>query len=82
MPGLLESMAYMDMNLNEYRCKCGRLLFKGALLACRLEIKCKRCGEIKTIVCGDINPDSYAISAGIGLGVLNDGGNEGVIKKG
>lgn len=36
--------------LNEYRCKCGRLLFKGALLTCKLEIKCKRCGGIKTII--------------------------------
>ncbi|MDD5750617.1 MAG: Com family DNA-binding transcriptional regulator [Candidatus Pacebacteria bacterium] len=32
--------------LNDYRCKCGRLLFKGVLLNCRLEIKCKRCGKI------------------------------------
>lgn len=37
-------------SLNEYRCKCGRLLFKGALLTCKLEIKCKRCGGIKTII--------------------------------
>lgn len=32
--------------LNEYRCECGRLLFKGVLLNCNLEIKCKKCGKI------------------------------------
>jgi len=37
--------------LNDYRCDCGRLLFKGALSECRLEIKCKKCGAIKTIAC-------------------------------
>jgi PAS domain S-box-containing protein len=36
--------------LNEYRCDCGRLLFKGVLLRCKVEIKCKRCGKIKSIV--------------------------------
>ena len=39
--------------LNEFRCKCGRLLFKGVLLTCKLEIKCKRCGGIKTIICSN-----------------------------
>ncbi len=28
---------------NEWRCECGRLLFKGALLAGLLEVKCPRC---------------------------------------
>ncbi len=32
-------------NLKEYRCACGKLLFKGANLNCRIEIKCKRCGQ-------------------------------------
>jgi len=36
-------------NLNEYRCDCGKLLFKGNLKSCTVEIKCRRCGEIKTI---------------------------------
>jgi|WetSurMetagenome_2_1015567.scaffolds.fasta_scaffold147254_1 phage FluMu protein Com len=34
--------------LNEYRCQCGKLLFKGVLLTCILEIKCKRCSKIST----------------------------------
>jgi len=38
--------------LNEYRCDCGRLLFKGELLKCLVEIKCKKCGKIKTITYG------------------------------
>jgi PAS domain S-box-containing protein len=32
---------------NEYRCDCGKLLFKGLLLDSKLEIKCKRCHKIK-----------------------------------
>jgi len=44
---------------------------------CRLEIKCKRCGEIRTIVCGN----NYAVSAGLGLGILKDSENNGVIIK-
>ena len=38
-----------QFNLSEYRCDCGKLLFKGDLKDCRVEIKCRRCGEIKTI---------------------------------
>ena len=39
---------FMDNNfLNEYRCNCGKLLFKGDLKKCRVEIKCKRCSQIK-----------------------------------
>jgi phage FluMu protein Com len=34
--------------LSEYRCQCGKLLFKGFLLTCILEIKCRRCGKIST----------------------------------
>lgn len=29
--------------MHEYRCACKKLLFKGYLLSCRVEIKCKRC---------------------------------------
>ncbi len=32
--------------LIDYRCKCGKLLFKGFLLIGVIEIKCKRCGQI------------------------------------
>ena len=39
--------------LNEQRCKCGKLLFKGILFDGILEIKCKRCDQINTM--GDIN---------------------------
>ena len=42
--------------LNEYRCNnCGKLLFKGELKDCTIEIKCKRCGEIKVFSCNSIN---------------------------
>lgn len=36
-------------NLPEYRCTCGKLLFKGVLLFSTIEIKCKRCGEVRRI---------------------------------
>jgi phage FluMu protein Com len=36
-------------NLKEYRCSCNKLLFKGVLIDCKIEIKCRRCGGIKTI---------------------------------
>lgn len=32
--------------LNEYRCSCGRLLFKGLLFQCVIEVKCKRCASL------------------------------------
>ncbi len=30
----------------EYRCSCGRLLFKGLVLSGHVEVKCKRCSEV------------------------------------
>ena len=35
--------------LSEYRCTCGKLLFKGALLFSTVEIKCKRCAVVRRI---------------------------------
>jgi len=35
--------------LNEHRCTCGKLLFKGVFFDGALEIKCLRCGEINKI---------------------------------
>lgn len=37
-----------SLNLAEYRCTCGKLLFKGLLYQCVIEVKCRRCGEITT----------------------------------
>jgi phage FluMu protein Com len=43
--------------LQEYRCKCGKLLFKGSPKNRRadfqIEIKCRKCGEIKLIDFGN-----------------------------
>ena len=43
----------MDIFLQEYRCKCGKLLFKGNFedfkTGCKIEIKCRKCGEVKLI---------------------------------
>lgn len=38
-----------QLNLNEYRCSCNKLLFKAILKDCKIEIKCRRCGGLKTI---------------------------------
>lgn len=35
--------------LNEYRCHCGKLLFKGIFFDGTLEIKCKKCGTISKV---------------------------------
>lgn len=35
--------------LKEYRCPCGKLLFKGLILVSVIEIKCKRCGATRLI---------------------------------
>lgn len=51
-------------HLIEYRCACGKLLFKGLLLISMIEIKCKRCGEtrlIHEINDGLIGPSSFGI---------------------
>lgn len=32
--------------LKEYRCNCGKLLFKGLLVISVVEVKCKRCGNM------------------------------------
>jgi len=32
--------------LKEYRCDCGKLLFKGLLGSAVIEIKCRRCGKV------------------------------------
>ncbi len=33
-------------SLKEYRCTCGKLLFKGHIVLSVIEIKCKRCGTV------------------------------------
>lgn len=33
--------------LTEYRCACGKLLFKGSLFLSVVETKCKRCGSVR-----------------------------------
>lgn len=34
--------------LHEYRCDCGKLLFKSPYFFGKIEVKCRRCGCIKT----------------------------------
>lgn len=38
-----------DLFLNEHRCVCGKLLFKGIFFDGTLEIKCKKCGTINKV---------------------------------
>ncbi|MFA5750825.1 MAG: hypothetical protein WCX79_03530 [Candidatus Paceibacterota bacterium] len=35
-----------DKKIKEYRCSCGKLLFKGYLFIGTVEIKCRHCREI------------------------------------
>jgi hypothetical protein len=35
-----------NSNLEDYRCICGKLLFKGVVLVSLVEIKCKRCSRV------------------------------------
>jgi CheY-like chemotaxis protein len=41
--------AQIAAGLPEYRCTCGKLLFKGILQFSTIEIKCKRCGALRRI---------------------------------
>ncbi len=34
----------------EYRCSCGKLLFRGILFKSRVDIKCLRCGHVQTLI--------------------------------
>ncbi|MBI5456881.1 response regulator [Candidatus Kaiserbacteria bacterium] len=42
-----------ESELPEFRCVCGKLLFKGTLHFSTIEVKCKRCGEITRIDASD-----------------------------
>jgi len=37
-------------NLQEYRCACGKLLFKGNLISATVEVKCKHCRGISSFL--------------------------------
>lgn len=47
--------------LHEYRCDCGKLLFKGLMITSHIEIKCSRCGQLKTIpgIVGNFSVDHF-----------------------
>lgn len=38
----------MKTSFSEYRCRCGKLLFKGIIILSTIEVKCKRCGNTET----------------------------------
>lgn len=50
---LVDFFLKLNAELSEYRCTCGKLLFKGVLFLSAIEIKCKRCGEIRRIHTAD-----------------------------
>jgi phage FluMu protein Com len=58
--------------LEEYRCACGKLLFKGRIYVSLVEIKCKRCANISSFgnLLSNKTPFSFLIS-------MN---NKGIIK--
>lgn len=50
-----------NQTLKEFRCECGKLLFKAAELLGIIEIKCKRCGQVRML--SIIKETSTVISA-------------------
>jgi hypothetical protein len=57
-PSKLESAQSAEQNaaaqaLQEFRCNCGKLLFKGLGIAGVVELKCKRCNCLKRF---DLSP--------------------------
>jgi len=68
--------------LVEYRCACGKLLFKGLLYQSIVEVKCRRCGEVTTrglneapahaVLESDIKGNLVEISGNV-VGVLGSG---------
>lgn len=44
----------------EYRCTCGKLLFRGALFCSAVEIKCKRCSAV--LIFGDTPDTPYTFT--------------------
>src|ERR1043166_2274236 len=44
------------MELQEYKCCCGKLLCKGAIFDGDIQIKCRRCGKIQKIADPTITP--------------------------
>ena len=44
--------------LSEYRCNCGKLLFKALLSTSVVEIKCKRCGMLNIFKSEEKEPPS------------------------
>jgi len=51
----------------EYRCACGKLLFKGMLMLSQLEIKCRYCGSLRVIgeKYEELSKNQYAFLAAI-----------------
>ena len=51
----------------EYRCACGKLLFKGMLMLSQLEIKCRYCGSLRVIgeKYEELTKNQYAFLAAI-----------------
>lgn len=55
--------------LAEYRCECGKLLFKGVVRTTQIQIKCKRCGALSSF-----GPsDARAVSDRYGVLAARDG---------
>lgn len=48
------------LELEEYRCPCGKLLFKGLILVSLVEVKCKRCSQITAF--GDLHKSKSPVS--------------------
>lgn len=71
-----------NLPLQEYRCSCGKLLFKGSLAFCSVEIKCRRCGLIVSVeqldggdflfIQSDLQGNVEGVFAGVGAPVIDN----------
>ncbi|MEK7627919.1 MAG: hypothetical protein AAB421_00665 [Patescibacteria group bacterium] len=53
--------------LNDYRCSCGKLLFRGMVLTGSIEIKCRYCKRVETVdglMEKGSDPDRYTLIIG------------------
>jgi|GEM_PF-2074851 len=54
----------MEQKLGEYRClACGKLLFKGLLLLSTVEVKCRRCRELRLYAPESLDTVSFVLTA-------------------
>jgi PAS domain S-box-containing protein len=62
-----------SLYLPEYRCSCGKLLYRGVILNGIVEIKCKRCNHLAKVdtLCNDAVAGRYMLVVGMDGKIIN-----------